>query len=77
MLSFSNTSATVNDDPVQLTDDADLPQELLPILKHTTLEEKEAEDLKGNNIPRTSNSSEAFTTQYTAWLQTFILVLGN
>ena len=26
---------------------------------------------------RTNNSSEAFTTQYKAWLQTFILVLGN
>ena len=50
MSSFSNTSATVNDDPVQLTNDADLPQELLPILKHTTLEEKEAEDLKGKEL---------------------------
>lgn len=50
MLSFSNTSATVNDDSVQLTDDADLPQELFPILKHNTLEEKEAEDLKGKEL---------------------------
>lgn len=50
MLSFSNTSATVNDDPVQLTDDGHLPQELFPILKHTTLDEKEAEDLKGKQL---------------------------
>ena len=50
MLSFSNISATVNDDPIQLTDDADLSQELFPILKHTTLEEKEAEDLKDKEL---------------------------